>query len=354
MTHDPLIAVTIGDPGGIGPEVVVKALSKPEIRQLARWVVVGNQGTLEAAAQKCGVEPCWREGEEPSVGSVVLRCERGWDAGGDFEHRPTARGGRASLDYLNAAIDLPRHEAGPWRADGVVTAPISKEAWVLSGETRYPGHTELFADRLESPGASMMFVADPAEGSTKAAGPRGAGLSVILATAHVPLMRVGAKLTTELVLHTIMHGVEAMRRLGHIAPRVGVCGLNPHAGEHGVLGVEDDEIIVPAIIEARTRGVRVDGPFPGDTIFPGGLSYADEPAPKFDLIVAMTHDQGLIPVKLLAFDRAVNTTVGLAWQGRSVVRTSPDHGTAFDIAGSGVADAGSMCAALRLAVRLSS
>lgn len=354
MTHAPLIAVTLGDPGGVGPEVVVKALAKPEIRQLARWVVVGSKGALEAAAGRCGVEPFWSEAEVPGVGSVAVRCEPGWDGGGEFEHKPTARGGRASLDYLHASIDMLKHEAGLWQADAVVTAPISKEAWVLAGESRYPGHTELFADRLESHGASMMFVAEPAEGSTKAAGPRGAGLNVILATAHVPLMRVGTKLTTELVLHTIMHGVEAMRRLGHIAPRVGMCGLNPHAGEHGVLGAEDDEIIKPAIIEARTRGVRVDGPFPGDTIFPGGLSYADEPASKFDLIVAMTHDQGLIPVKLLAFDRAVNTTVGLAWQGRSVVRTSPDHGTAFDIAGSGVADAGSMCAALRLAVRLSS
>ena len=350
MTHVPLIAVTVGDPGGVGPEVVVRALANPDLRRLARWVIVGGRTPLLRAASETGITPYWGEGAEPGAGEVVLRCEPAWD--GDFESKPNERGGRASLEYLDAAIGLAHRDAG--HADAVVTAPISKEAWVLAGETRYPGHTELFADRFASPGASMMFVAEPAEGSTRQAGPRGAGLNVILATAHVPLMRVGLCLSSELVLRTIMHGVEAMRRLGHVAPRVGVCGLNPHAGEHGVLGMEDDEIIAPAIIEARTRGIRIDGPFPGDTIFSGGLAYADEPATKFDLIVAMAHDQGLIPVKLLAFDRAVNTTVGLTWKGRGIVRTSPDHGTAFDIAGKGLADAGSMSAAMRLAARLSS
>jgi 4-hydroxythreonine-4-phosphate dehydrogenase len=202
----------------------------------------------------------------------------------------------------------------------------------------------------------MMFAAAPA-------GPHRPGLHVILATAHVPLAAVPRTLTTARITEVILLGARAMRDLGVPDPRVGVCGLNPHAGERGVLGPEDDAIIAPAIALARAQGINASGPFPGDTIFPGALASAPSDAaapgsaapasarpPRFDLVVAMYHDQGLIPVKLLAFDRAVNVTVGLRWHGRDVVRTSPDHGTAYDIAGRNIADAGSMRAAMDLAI----
>jgi len=312
----PRLAVTIGDPWGIGPEVLKAALRDKLVLALARWVVVGNGAA--AVAKKSGVE---------TVDVDVAGLSRPTPPG------PTAAGGEASFRAVERAIELCRLPAGdPAHCHGLVTAPISKEAWALAGHTNYHGHTELLAERFNAPRSAMYF--------------HGPTLKVILATVHVPLSRVPGLLTTQRVLDTIQLGHGACIELGIESPRVAVCGLNPHAGEHGLLGPEDDAVIAPAIEAARARGIDATGPWPGDTVF---LAAATPPAGegRFDLVVAMYHDQGLIPVKLLDRARAVNVTVGIP-----TVRTSPAHGTAYDIAGKGVASPSSMIAAMLLAARL--
>lgn len=350
----PLIAVSAGDPGGIGPEVVRAALADPDLRGRARWLILGTHEALSELGPEAfsPVPPAMPDG---AGGGTVVRWCPGLEGPRRFEARATAEGGRLSLAWVRAAIAAARGELGPaLHADAVVTGPICKEAWGLAGETRYPGHTELFAEAFGSPGAAMMFAAEP-----EATGATPFGLHVILATAHVPLALVPRVLTGDRVLEVIRLGERAMRGLGHARARIGVCGLNPHAGERGVLGHEDETIIAPAVAAARARGLEVVGPLPADTLFAGALARPGVPPARFDLVVAMYHDQGLIPLKLVAFDRAVNLTVGLTHAGRSIVRTSPDHGTAFDLAGGpaggrGRANPGSMAAAMRLAIRLGS
>lgn len=329
------IAITMGDPGGIGPEVIVKALADEARRARAGWVVVGSTSALEQAAAIAGVPGTWqserREGvaRSPQAGEVVVLDDgsQGWTSGVARES------GEASFRYVERAIALAqRAPSDPWHAQAVVTGPISKAAWALAGHAAYPGHTELFAARFGVADFAMMFMSHV--------------MNVILATVHVPLARVPQMLTTSGVLRAITLGAASLRARGVGHPRIAVCGLNPHAGEHGLLGAEDDSIIAPAIAQAAAQGLCVAGPFPGDTVF---LDAVDRPARprRFDLVVAMYHDQGLIPFKLLARDEGVNVTVGLP-----TVRTSPDHGTAFDIAGKNLADAGSMGAACDLAIEL--
>jgi 4-hydroxythreonine-4-phosphate dehydrogenase len=315
----PTLAITLGDPGGIGPEVVVKALADPGLRRRARFRIFGPRTSLETAAAAAGLAPFW-------TGSGVELVD--YPSRIAFAAQPGREGGELSFRLVEDAVGAAkrsRSDAG--RADAIVTGPISKAAWSLAGHTEFPGHTELLAARFGASRFGMMFVT-----------PR---LRVILATAHLPLMKVGAALTTERVEQAITLGAEACRQLGLACPRIAVCGLNPHAGEDGLLGTEDDSIIKPAIQTARGCGLDVRGPFPADTIFISAVRG------DYDLVVAMYHDQGLIPVKLLDRDRAVNVTVGLP-----VVRTSPDHGTAFDIAGQNRADPGSMKAAIELAIQM--
>lgn len=335
----PTIAISMGDPGGIGPEVLVRALADRQLRSSARFAVHGSSGAMHRAADAARVEPYWwRVDARSSLGGTVAAhdvvlfdtdpelIEEGGEAA--FEARPTRLGGMLSFRWVEAAIaDAQRAAGDPRRADAVVTGPISKEAWSMAGKGRWPGHTELFAERFRSRRFAMMFV--------------GERLRVVLATVHVPLTEVRAALTIGAVHTAIDLGDEACKRLGFRRPRIGVAGLNPHAGEGGLLGDEEKRIVTPAIELAVRQGVDAQGPFPGDTIFNMALQG------RFDLVVAMYHDQGLIPVKLLERDLAVNTTLGLP-----VVRTSPDHGTAYDIAGTGRADPGSMASAIRLAVRL--
>jgi 4-hydroxythreonine-4-phosphate dehydrogenase len=336
-----VLAISIGDPGGIGPEVLVRSLADPARRGAAVYRIYGSSVAMLDAARSVGIEPFWVRVPHdacehlvgPMTGSthpVVLVDHDGPDGlrRPVHERRATAAGGELSFQWVEAAIrDARRARAHPLYADAIVTAPISKEAWALAGHGAFPGHTELLAARFGSDRSAMMF-----ESPT---------LRVVLVTAHVPLMEVGRAITTARVLETIKLGTAACVRLGVATPRIAVCGLNPHAGEAGLLGREDDEVIAPAIASARAEGLSVRGPFPGDTIFNRAVRG------EFDLVVAMYHDQGLIPVKLLAFDRAVNVTLGLP-----TVRTSPDHGTAYDIAGQNRADPGSMSAALDLAIRL--
>jgi 4-hydroxythreonine-4-phosphate dehydrogenase len=233
-------------------------------------------------------------------------------------------GGEASMRFCVDAIDSAQKKL----VDAVVTAPIAKESWKLAGYG-YPGHTELFAQRTGSRRYAMMFTGGP--------------LKVVLATVHIPLMGIWNRLNIgavfqpiELMHQTLVEWFDTPR------PRIAVCGLNPHASEHGQFGDEEERIIAPAILMARDQGIDVTGPHPPDTVF---LKARDG---HFDAVVALYHDQGLIPVKLLAFDQAVNCTIGLP-----IVRTSPDHGTAFDIVGRNRANPGSMRAAIELAIDLS-
>lgn len=329
----PIIAVSLGDPAGIGAEVTVKALADPQVRRCARWVIHGSNHLMHVAAERSGINVDWLR-----VGADSERAQREIDAEyvvldhgqvmGLFDRRePSKVGGVASKAYVEAAIaDAMRQDGDPRRVDAVVTAPISKESWSMAG-FRWPGHTELFAFRARARRHCMAFAAPK--------------LRVALATTHMPLMNIRDYLTIGRVFDPIDLGSRFCHDLGVATPRIAVCGLNPHAGEHGLFGDEEDRIIRPAIDMACSAGIDASGPWPADTIFRDAVSG------RYDLVVAMYHDQGLIPVKLLAFDSAVNVTLGT-----SIVRTSPDHGTAFGIAGEGKADCGAMRQAMLLAAKL--
>ena len=329
----PVIGITMGEPAGIGPEIIVKALADPAIRQIARFVVYGMNELLAYAADLAEIEPYWHrlQHDSPRAGfglvhQVVVLDYDEYSMLGSAVHRPTKPGGQASLTFIDdaiAAAQRPLEDAG---IDAIVTAPICKESWKLAG-CRFPGHTELFQHRTKAKRVAMMFH------STK--------LNVVLATVHMPLMEIRNKLTIGCVFDPIDLGHAACRQMGIAKPRIAVCGLNPHASENGQFGDEESRVITPAIDVARSQGIDAHGPFPADTIF------RDAAAGKYDLVVAMYHDQGLIPVKLLAFDEAVNLTLGLP-----ILRTSVDHGTAFDIVGKNRANPGSMKSAIRLAVRM--
>ncbi len=352
----------MGDPGGIGPEVLVKSLSDAKFRAKARFLVFGFDHALRATATRLAVAPFWTVGTHarpPATGPVCEVIELAEFAPHSNTHwppSPNAKAGACSFAWVNAAIDaclLPPSD--PCHADAIVTGPIHKGAWSLAGHANYPGHTELLAERLGLPSASTSGHEGKGGGVMMFVSPR---LMTSLVTTHIPLARVPLALTTERIERVIRLSHDACLRLGIASndpsdlapPRIAVCGLNPHAGEGGLLGHEDDAVIRPAIEAAQRAGINASGPWPGDTIFLSATRDAQHPnsRPKFDLVVAMYHDQGLIPVKLLDRDRAVNTTLGLR-----VPRTSPDHGTAFDIAGQGIANPGSMRAAIELAIRMS-
>jgi 4-hydroxythreonine-4-phosphate dehydrogenase len=324
----PLIGVTMGDPLGIGPEVIVKALGDPEIRTLARFIIFGLHDVMELAADQAEAPVFWwREpyDGQARVGTGVLVA--------DFDDLPMPRingvrhadehAGRASFRFVEEAI---RHlKCGT--LDALVTGPICKEAWQLANYA-FRGHTDLLARRFDARRVSMAFVAGK--------------LRVALASDHVPLFELRNRFTIGLVHQPIDLLDKALRAwFGIEQPRIGVLGLNPHAGEAGLLGDEETRIIEPALTLARNAGIRAVGPLPADTAF------TPESLAQYDGIVAMYHDQGLIPVKMAAFHSAVNVTLGLP-----AIRTSPDHGTAFDIAGRSRANAGSMTEAIRLAVDL--
>jgi len=323
----PFIGLTMGDPAGIGAEVIVKALADPDIRALARFVIYGINDTLNAAADEAGIRPYWfrlREKDPLRVDSGVVVVDFvGHDAGHWVVARPTAKGGRASLSFLDRAVTAALHGS----LSAVVTGPIHKESWKLAG-CRHPGHTEKLQEDCKAKRVTMAFV--------------GGGLVVALASAHVGLLELRNKFTLGMVYQPIDLLAMALKQWFRIEePRIAVAGLNPHAGEGGRFGDEEARVIKPAMQMARNQGYLVEGPFPADTLFTPKMRS------RFDGIVAMYHDQGLIPVKMLAFDTAVNVTLGLP-----IIRTSVDHGTAFDIAGTGVADPGSMKEAIRLACRL--
>lgn len=331
----PVIGITMGDPAGIGAEVVIKALRDPLVRARARFVVYGVNELLNYVADQLETEPFWYRVQHDSERvtrriseDVVVRDFDDQDGFLRAAHRPSKAGGLLSKSFVEEAIaDALRPASDARHVDAIVTGPICKESWVMAGYDNWPGHTELLAYRCKAKRHGMMFVS-----------PR---LRVILATTHLPLMEIRNVLTIGRVFDAIDMGHQACVELGIERPKIAVCGLNPHAGENGQFGDEEERLITPAIKVAHDGGIDVRGPFPGDTIF------IQAAAGNYDLVVAMYHDQGLIPVKLLGWDKAVNMTVGLP-----IIRTSPDHGTAFDIAGQNKASAGSMQAAIELAVDL--
>jgi 4-hydroxythreonine-4-phosphate dehydrogenase len=330
----PTIGITMGDPAGIGPEVVIKALRDRQLRVSARFVIYGLNELLTYTADHQEVDPFWVRVQHDSDRAarrihddvIVLDFDE-FDGLVRAPHQPSRRGGLASKSFVEEAIgDAMRPADDPRHLDAIVTAPISKESWQLAG-FKWLGHTELFAHRTKAKRHAMMFVS-----------PR---LRVALATTHLPLMDIRNVLTIGRVFDPIDLGHDACRQLGIDRPRIAVTGLNPHAGENGHIGDEESRLIEPAIRVARDAGIDATGPHPADTVFIAAASG------EYDLVVAMYHDQGLIPVKLLGWDKAVNWTVGLP-----IIRTSPDHGTAFDIASRNRASAGSMVAAIELATTL--
>lgn len=328
MDFRPTIAITMGEPAGIGAEVIVKALADAELRKRAKFVIYGMNELLAYSADLAGVEVFWWR--DPHGGRprcyphdvVVVDYDQYNFLGTDIRG-PTKLGGEASMRFCVDAIDA----ALAGRADGVVTAPIAKESWKLAG-FGYPGHTELFASRTHARQHAMMFAGGP--------------LKVVLCTVHVPLNSLWGRLNIGAVFHPIELLHQAMVEWFDTPhPRIAVAGINPHASENGQFGDEEERIIAPAIAMAREQGIDATGPYPPDTVFIAAKNG------KFDAVVAMYHDQGLIPVKLLAFDQAVNVTIGLP-----IIRTSPDHGTAFDIVGRNRANPGSMRAAIDLAIEM--
>ena len=282
----PRVALTVGDPAGIGPEIVEKAIADARVRAVCDPVVF--------APPPGGV----RKGEV------------------------SAAAGKAAHDTIVRAVTAAKNG----EVDAIATAPVNKLAFAKAG-LPWKGHTDLLAHLCGTSRVAMMFHAPE--------------LKVVLMTVHVPLRDVPSLITPELVDQTIAITVEALPKFGIYQPRLAIAGLNPHAGEGGVLGDEDDRVLAPAVAAARNQGIDVKGPFPADTVFVRASKG------EFDCVLACYHDQGLIPVKLLAFGHAVNVTIGLP-----IIRTSVDHGTAFDIAGKGVADPGSMIEAVTLAARM--
>lgn len=332
MTNSlPRIAVTMGDPAGVGPELCLRLLASADLAGECVPVVFGDAGVLRRAAEKLGLPfdapviaqadwpQCSRQVRVPSV--LDLQCV---DAAAVTPGQVDARCGDAAFRYVIAAI-----EAGlKGEVDAITTAPLNKEALHAAGH-KYPGHTEIFAERMRAERSCMTFFSDE--------------LTCSLVTVHIGYHEVPAALTTQRILDVIELTADAVRRQRGREPRLAVLGLNPHAGEHGLFGRgEEERIIAPAIEAARKLGLSIVGPLPPDTAF--------LPARRreTDAFICMYHDQALIPMKALAFDSAVNTTLGLP-----VVRTSVDHGTAFDIAWQGKASAENLFAAVRLAAKLS-
>src|SRR5256886_3998622 len=328
MDYRPTIAISMGDPAGIGPEVIVTALAAPVLRHRARYVIYGMNELLDYAADLAELDVFWwrdrYQGHLKAYGFDVTVVDYDqYSILGTAIRSPSKIGGDASMRFCLDAIDAAKKGI----VDGVVTAPIAKESWKLAGYN-FPGHTELFAERTGSRRFAMMFAGGP--------------LKVALATVHIPLNGLWGRLNIGAVFQPIELLHEALVNLFDIPkPRIAVCGVNPHAGENGQFGDDEERIISPAIFMAREQGIDVTGPYPADTVFLAAKNG------RFDAAVAMYHDQGLIPVKLLAFDQAVNLTIGLP-----IIRTSPDHGTAFDIVGRNKANPGSMRAALSLAIDL--
>jgi 4-hydroxythreonine-4-phosphate dehydrogenase len=325
MTMRPLLLLTLGDVAGIGPEIIAR--SWPDLLPLCRPVVVGEPSWMRRALELVGSGALITEiarPDEKEAGLQLVPLIRGTqqELSGTQPGTINARAGRAAYDFLCRAIDIVQSGA----ADGIVTAPLHKEG-LHAAELNYPGHTEILAERTGTRQFAMLLYCD--------------GLAVAHVTLHMALRDVFGHLSREAVLEKIRLLDTMMSRLLDRPPRIGVAALNPHASDGGLFGDEETRIIAPAVNEARTEGVEVSGPWPCDTLFVRARRG------EFDGVVAMYHDQGHIALKLLGGARAVNISAGLP-----IVRTSVAHGTAYDIAWKGIADARSMVEAVRVAARL--
>ena len=319
----PKIAVTMGDPAGVGPEVCLRLLQDEAIARLCTPIVFGSAAVLEQAAVQCCLDKPGKvvaglsEADSPCVldiGAIGLD---------DFTTGAVnAATGRAAFTYIEDAINA----ALSGQIAAVTTAPLNKEALRAAG-IPHPGHTEIFAALTHAERACMLQYSSE--------------VRCVFVTTHVPYAEVPRLLTKERILDTLELGAQAMRRIRCAEPKIGVLGLNPHAGEHGLFGDEEERIIIPTIETARERGFDVEGPIPPDTAFLPAKRRAT------DVFVCLYHDQGHIPLKALCFDEAVNTTLGLP-----IIRTSVDHGTALDIAGEGKANPSSLFEAVKLAKKL--
>ncbi len=327
INEQPVIWVTMGDPAGIGPEVVVKALFAPELRKAAKFIVFGMDEQLCYAADKAEIEPYWGRHQHEKISRdypyKVVVADYDEYVIAPWVKGPNKIAGEASIRFCLDAIDAAKDGI----VDAVVTAPINKTSWNLAG-AKWPGHTEMFADKCKSPRKAMMFVAGP--------------LKLALATIHEALFEVRHKFTIGCVFEPIDLLNTALKEYFNITnPKIGVAALNPHAGENGQFGDEEQRIISPAILLAQEQGINCSGPYSADTLFLRAVNG------EFDGVVAMYHDQGMIPVKLLAFEEAVNVTIGIP-----IIRTSPAHGTAFDIAGKNIANPAGMKAAINTAIQM--
>ncbi len=314
MTPLSRIAISIGDPAGVGAEIALKALQDQKVSALAQWLLVADSTALNAAQRVTGIDPSTLPCALIEAGALA------GDHNVEFGQL-RAEYGLAAVAYVRRAVELCMNG----NADAMVTAPLNKEAVTLSGK-HFSGHTEYIAELTGAPQPRMLLYSE------------------MLATVHVSThisLEQACHLDRAHIVRTIELGNDALLWLRRTAPRIAVCGLNPHAGEHGLFGQQDAEFIAPAIAEARARGIDCSGPHSPDTIFIRALRG------EFDLIVAMYHDQGHIPMKLIDFEGGVNVSLGLP-----IIRTSVDHGTAFDIAGRNQANATNMKAAMRLAARM--
>ena len=324
----PILGITMGDPAGIGPEVIAKALAKKDVHRLCQPIVIGSGAVLEKTIRSLGlplrIVPVSGHDTPAAFSRTVLVLDPLDRPLGRFKvGQVSAETGAAAAAFIMKAVRLA--ESGC--LDAVVTAPINKEAVNLAGY-RYPGHTELLADVTKSKEVGMMIVGGP--------------LKIMFTTTHVAIRDLPDALTVGGVERAIRLADRAMRDyFGVKKPRIGVAALNPHAGEGGLFGEDERKNILPASRRARRMGIQASDPLPADTLF------AKAVRGDFDAVVAMYHDQGLIPLKMAAFGKCVNITVGLP-----IIRTSVDHGPAFDIAGKGMADCGSLLEAIRVAARL--
>jgi 4-hydroxythreonine-4-phosphate dehydrogenase len=323
-----VIGITMGEPMGIGPEIIVKALYDPFVRRGVKFIIFGMDEFLEYEADRAEIEPFWGRTQHEKISrdfphNIILADYDDYSMPMFSKAAPSKAGGESSLRFCTDAIEAAR--AGI--IDAIVTAPISKVSWKMAG-SEWPGHTELLAAKCKSPRKAMMFSAGR--------------LKVALATIHISIADIRNKFTIGAVYEPIdLLNTALQEYFGIKTPNIAVAALNPHAGEGGQFGDEEQRIISPAILIAQEMGIKCSGPYPADTLF------ARAAKGEFDGVIAMYHDQGMIPVKLLAFKDAVNVTIGLP-----IIRTSPCHGTAFDIAGKGAADESSMKTAIKLAIEM--
>ena len=323
----PLIGITMGDGAGVGPEIIVKALADKETYDFCRPLIIGDKGIVERAVSVVKAPVTVKGIGDVSEARFIFGTLDVLDLGNlPFDlpfSRVDGRAGKAAYEYIGRAVKM----ALDGEIDAIATAPLNKEA-LSQGGCKYPGHTEILAALSGTRDYAMMLVSGP--------------LKVIHVCTHVSMRKACDLITKERVLRIIKLAGETLRKMGITSPRIAVAGFNAHSGEGGLFGTEEINEIIPAIEESLKLGLAVTGPGPPDTVF-----YRAVIKKEFDIVVVMYHDQGHIPIKLLGFETGVNVTVGLPF-----IRTSVDHGTAFDIAGKGIADSRSMSEAIRLAATM--